>query len=76
MMYKISKTEYKPDRALLKTILKLVICGIILAFVLYAINVSLWLAIPIGLLVYLISLIITRSIDDTDKYILRELMGK
>ena len=76
MMYKISKTEYKPDSTLLKTILKLAICGIILAIVLYLINVSLWLAIPIGLFVYIISLFITRSIDDTDKYILKELLGK
>jgi O-antigen/teichoic acid export membrane protein len=76
MMYSISKTEYKPDISLLKTVIKLVFCGIILAIVLYLINVSLWLAIPIGLIVYIISLILTKSIDDTDKYIVRELLGK
>ena len=76
MMHRISKTEYKPDKSLLKTVIKLTISGIILAIVLYAINVSLWLAIPIGLIVYIISLLITRSIDDTDKYIIRELLGK
>ena len=71
MMYSISKTEYKPDISLLKTIIKLVICGIILTIVLYLINVSLWLAIPIGLIVYIISLFLTKSIDDTDKYIIK-----
>ena len=76
MMYSISKTEYKPDISLLKTVIKLVICGIILAIVLYLINVSLWLAIPIGLIVYIISLFLTKSIDDTDKYIIKELLGK
>ena len=76
MMHSISKTEYKPDIALLETVLKLVICGIILTIVLYLINVSLWLAIPIGLIVYIISLFLTKSIDDTDKYIIRELLGK
>ena len=76
MMYSISKTDYKPDISLLKTILKLVICGIILAIVLYYANISLCLAIPIGFLVYLISLIITKSIDETDKYIIKELLGK
>ena len=75
-VYCIFKTSYKPDFGLLKNVIKLLVCGIILAIVLNYIHVSLWLAIPIGLLVYLISLIITRSIDDTDKYILRELMGK
>ena len=76
MMYSISKTEYKPDLYLLKTVLKLIICGIILVIVLYLANVSLWLAIPIGLLVYVISLIVTRTIDDTDKYIINELLNK
>ena len=75
-VYYIFKTSYKPDFGLLKNVIKLLVCGIILAIVLNYIHVSLWLAIPIGLLVYLISLIITRSIDDTDKYILTELMGK
>ena len=76
MMYSISKTEYKPDLSLLKTIFKLVICGIILAIVLYLINVPLWLAIPIGLVVYVLALIITRTIDDTDKYIINELLNR
>lgn len=75
-VYYIFKTSYKPDFGLLKNVIKLLVCGIILAIVLNYIQVSLWLAIPIGLVVYLISLIITKSIDDTDRYILRELMGK
>lgn len=76
MMYSISKTEYKPDISLLKTIIKLVICGIFLTIALYLIDVSLWLAIPIGLIVYIISLFLTKSIDDADRYIIKELLGK
>ena len=76
MSFSISKTEYKPELSLLKTIVKLIVCGIILAIVLYLINVSLWLAIPLGLVVYLISLVITKSVDDTDKYIINELLNR
>ena len=75
-VYYIFKTSYKPDFGLLKNVIKLLVCGIILAIVLNYIHVSLWLAIPIALIVYLISLIITRSIDDTDKYIIKELLNK
>ena len=75
-LYYIFKTDYKPDFNLLKNIIKLIACGIILAVVLYYIHVSMWLAIPIGLIVYLIALLITRSIDDTDRYIIKELLGK
>ena len=76
MMYSISKTEYKPDLSLITTVLKLIICGIILAIVLYLANVSFWLAIPVGLIVYLASLFITHTIDDTDKYIINELLNR
>ena len=76
MLYNISKTEYKPNHSLLKTVPKLIISNIILGVVLYYINVSFWIAIPIGLIIYIISLFITKSIDDTDKYIIRELLGK
>ena len=75
-VYYIFKTSYKPDFGLLKNVIKLLVCGIILAIVLNYIHVSLWLAIPIALIVYLISLIITRSIEDTDKYIIKELLNK
>ena len=75
-VYYIFKTSYKPDFGLLKNVIKLLVCGIILAIVLNYIHVSLWLAIPIALIVYLISLIITRSIDDIDKYIIKELLNK
>lgn len=47
LTYTISKTEYKPAQSLLKKVIKLVICGIILAIVLSYIHISLWLAIPI-----------------------------
>ncbi|WP_304105183.1 flippase [Methanobrevibacter ruminantium] len=76
MMYSISRTEYKPDWSLLKTVVKLIACGIILAMALHLINVSLWLAIPIGFVVYVLVLFITRTIDDTDKYIINELLNR
>ncbi|MBQ3473315.1 MAG: polysaccharide biosynthesis C-terminal domain-containing protein, partial [Methanobrevibacter sp.] len=76
MLLKISKTEYKADISLWKSVIKLVICGAILSIVLYLINVSLWLAIPIGLIVFVASLFLTKSIDDTDKYIVKELLKK
>lgn len=76
MMHSISKTDFNPDWSLLKTVIKFVICGVILFAVLYYINVSLWLAIPIGLVVYLLALFVTKSYDDTDKYIIKELLNK
>lgn len=75
-LYYILKTDFKPDFTLLKDLLKIILCGLILIVMLYVINVSLWLAIPIILIVYLILLFVTRTIDDTDKYIIKELLNK
>ena len=74
--YCIIKTDFKPDWNLLKTVFKLIISTIIMGIILYYINVNMWLAIPIGLVVYLVMLLITRTLDDTDKYIIRELLDK
>ena len=75
-LYYIFETDYKPDFTLLKNVIKIFVCGLILVIIFNFIHVSLWLAIPIFFIVYLISLFITKSIDSTDKYILDELLGK
>ena len=75
-LYHISRTNYKPDFGLLKNVIKLVICGIILFVILYFLNLSIWIAIPIGFIIYLILILITKTIDDYDKYIINELLGK
>ncbi|ADC47374.1 polysaccharide biosynthesis protein [Methanobrevibacter ruminantium M1] len=75
-LYHIFKTDYKPDLGLLKNVIKLIVCGIILFVALYYLNLSLWFAIPVGFIVYLISLFITKSIDDNDRYVIRELINR
>ena len=72
----ILKTSYRPNYTILISIGKLVACGIILLIALNLINTSIWLAIPIGLVVYLASLILTRSIDNQDKTIIKEIFTK
>lgn len=74
--YCIIKTDFKPDWNLLKTVFKLIISTIIMGIILYYINVNMWLAIPIGFVVYVVMLFITRTIDDVDKFIIKELLDK
>ncbi len=74
--YCIIKTDFKPDWNLLKTVFKLIISTIVLGIVLYYVNINMWLAIPIGFVVYVVMLFITRTIDDVDKFIIKELLDK
>lgn len=76
VLYSISKTEFKPNWSLLKPVAKVILSSLVMGVVLYFIGVGMWLAIPIGLVVYLVMLLITRTLDDTDKYIIKELLDK
>ena len=73
-LYYIFKTDFKPDFSLLKTVIKIIFVSIVLAIALYWVNVSMWLAIPIGIVIYIVLLFITRLIDYNDKYIINELL--
>lgn len=73
-LYFVFKTDYWPDLRLLGKIIKLIVCGIILMAIFSYINVSMWLAIPIGLAVYILLLIFTKTIDNEDKYLLKEIL--
>ena len=73
-LYHISKRDFKPDMSLLKTVIKLIFATLILAIVLYWTNLPVWLDIPIGLVVYIILLFITRVVDDNDRYVISELL--
>ena len=73
-LYYLFKTDFKPDLSLLKTVIKIIFVGIVLAIALYFINVSMWLAIPIGIIIYIVLLVITRLIDYNDKYIINEIL--
>ncbi len=75
-LYYISKTNFKPDLNLLKTVLKLILCGMILTIILNYTNLSIWLAIPVIIIIYLFLLIMTKTIDQTDKEIFNEIIKK
>lgn len=76
IIFNVSKTDFKPNLSLLKPVTKVIVSSLVMGVVLYFINVNMWLAIPIGFVLYLVMLFITRTLDDTDKYIIRELLDK
>lgn len=75
-LFHMFKTEHHPGQNLIKVILKIVISTVILGIVLYLLNLSLWLAIPVGLVIYVGMLILTRTPDESDRYIIKQLLNK
>lgn len=73
MLYKINQL---PNKKLYIDIFKICMSSLILAIILQLIHVSFLVAIPISIVVYLIALILTKSLDSDDKYILNEILDR
>jgi len=75
MTYLVIKSEYTPDFSLVKDIFKIIISSLIVAVVLFAANLPFILAIPIAIITYLIAIASTKTLDNTDIAILKEIVG-
>ena len=75
-MYVLKKIDQLPDKHLLYDILKICFASGILAIALYFLNLNLWLAIPVSIVVYFAALIILKTPDDEDKLILKQILNR
>ena len=76
MAYIIIKSEYQPDFALLKDIVKIIISNLILGIILYVASLPFIIAIPVAIITYLIAIALTKTLDSTDIGIIKEIIGK
>lgn len=75
-MYMISKINQLPDRHLIFDLIKIIIASAVMGGVFYLVNMSLWLAIPVGVIVYLIVITLIKFFDNEDKLIIKQILGK
>lgn len=75
-LYTLRKLSLLPGKHLLFDVGKICLCSIILGIILYIFKLNMWVAIPVGIVVYLILLYLTKSFDDGDKYIVKQIIGK
>jgi O-antigen/teichoic acid export membrane protein len=75
-LYIMFKINQKPNKKLIFTIVKIIIASAVLGISLYFLNLNMWIAIPVGVVIYLISITLLNFFDDDDKYILNEILGK
>ena len=74
--YIIIKIGQKPNKKLIIDLLKIIIGSAILGVALYLLHLNMWIAIPVGLVIYLIVLVCLRVFDSEDKFIIQEIIGK
>ena len=74
--YVIYKLGYKPNKKLYTDIIKIIIGSIILGIMLCFLNLNMWAAIPVGIIIYFPIIYLLRLFDDDDKYVIKEILGR
>lgn len=75
-LYALSKINQLPDKHLIFDVLKIILASILLGTFIYYANLSLWIAIPVTIIVYLILIFIFRIPDEDDHLIIRQILGR
>ena len=74
--YVIYRLGHRPNRKLYLDVVKIIIGSGVLGIALYYLNINIWLAIPVGIIIYLVAIYLLRFFDDDDKYVIRDILGK
>ena len=74
--YVIRKLGHKANKKLYIDLTKIIIGSAVLGIALYFLNLNMWVAIPVGIIIYLAVVYLLRVFDDDDKYVIKEIIGK
>lgn len=74
--YVIYKLGHRVNRKLYYDLIKIITGSIILGIALYFLNLNMWVAIPVGIIIYLATVYLLRVFDKDDKYVIKEILGK
>lgn len=74
--YVIYKMGHRVNKKLYIDIAKIITGSIILGIVLYFLNLNMWVALPVGIIIYFATVYLLRLFDDDDKYVIKEVLGK
>ena len=75
-MYVIYKIGYRVNRKLFSDLTKIIIGSCILGIVLYFLHLNMWVALPVGIIIYFATVYLLKLFDDDDKYVIKEIVGK
>ena len=75
-IYSMKQINLTPNRKFFLNIGKIIVGSIILGIALYFLNLNMWIAIPVGIIIYFAAIFLLRVFDDDDKYIVKEILGR
>ena len=74
--YVIYRLGHRPNRKLYFDLTKIIIGSAVLGIALYLLNLNMWVAIPVGIIIYLAVVYLLRLFDNDDKYVIKEILGR
>ena len=64
------------NKRLVVDLIKIFIGSIILYVSLIVLNLNMWIALPVGIIIYFCIILILKTFDDDDRYIIKEILSK
>lgn len=75
-LYVMKQINLSPNKKFYLNIVKIIIGSLILGIALYFLNLNMWLALPVGIIIYFAVIYVLRVFDEDDKYIMKEIIGR
>ena len=72
----IYRLGHRPNRKLYSDLIKIIIGSMILGIALILLNLNMWLAIPVGIIIYLAAIYLLRVFDGDDRYVINEILKR
>ena len=74
--YVIYRLGHRPNKKLYFDLTKIIIGSGILGIALYLLKLNMWVALPVGIIIYFAIMYLLRVFDNDDKYVIKEILGK
>lgn len=75
-LYVIYRVGVRVNKKLYSDLIKIIAGSAILGIALYFLNLNMWVALPVGIIIYFAAIYILRVFDSDDKYVIKEILGK
>lgn len=74
--YVIYKIGHRPNKKLYADLIKIIIGSAVLGIALHFLNLNMWIALPVGIIIYFIAVYLLKVFDKDDKYVIKEVLGR
>ena len=75
-LYVIYRLNVRVNKKLYSDLIKIIIGSAILGIALSFLNLNMWVALPVGIIIYFATIYILRVFDSDDEYVIKEILGK